>query len=83
MNYYFDMEDEVLFKMLEELRASSGDPLDKRALMNYCYPNPTLPEDDFELKEIYHGIYNAEKNSIDITIIEKPEQEAMTFVLYK
>lgn len=33
--------------------------------------------------EIYHGIYNAEKNSIDITIIEKPEQEAMTFVLYK
>lgn len=63
MNYYFDMEDEVLFKMLEELRASSGDPLDKRALMNYCYPNPTLPEDDFELKEIYHGIYFTPDNT--------------------
>ena len=33
--------------------------------------------------EIYHGIYNAEKNSIDITITAMPEQEAMTFELYK
>ena len=33
--------------------------------------------------EIYRGIYNADKNSIDITIIDKPEQDAMTFVLYK
>lgn len=33
--------------------------------------------------EIYHGIYNADKNSIDISITEMPEQEPMTFVLYK
>ena len=25
--------------------------------MKYCYPNPALPEGDFELCEIYHGIY--------------------------
>ena len=29
-------------------------------------------------EEIYHGIYNAEKNSIAITITAMPEQEAMT-----
>ena len=33
--------------------------------------------------EIYHGIYNADKNSIDISITAMPEQEPMTFVLYK
>lgn len=33
--------------------------------------------------EIYHGIYNAEKNSIAITITAMPEQDAMTFELYK
>ena len=33
--------------------------------------------------EIYHGIYNADKNSIDITITDMPEQAPMTFVLYK
>lgn len=33
--------------------------------------------------EIYHGIYNADKNSIDISITDMPEQEPMTFVLYK
>ncbi|MBR2168747.1 MAG: hypothetical protein IJ920_10645 [Paludibacteraceae bacterium] len=33
--------------------------------------------------EIYHGIYNADKNSIDISITAMPEQEPMTFVLYR
>ena len=33
--------------------------------------------------EIYHGIYNADKNSIDISITDMPEQEPMTFVLYR
>lgn len=56
-DFYYDMDDEVLFNMLEDLRSRSGEPLDERALMNYCYPNPTLPEGDFDLKEIYHGIY--------------------------
>ena len=54
---YHDMDDEVLFQMLEELKAKCGEPLDKAALMNYCYPNPQLPEGDFDLVTIYHGIY--------------------------
>ena len=59
--FYRDMDDEVLLQMLEELRARSGDPLDERTLMNYCYPNPVLPEEDFELRYIYHGIYCKEE----------------------
>ena len=55
--FHYDMDDELLLQMLDELKAGSGEPLDERALMNYCYPNPVLPEGDFDLKEIYHGIY--------------------------
>lgn len=33
--------------------------------------------------EMYYGVYNAEKNTIDIKITSMPQQEAMTFVLYK
>lgn len=62
-HFYYDMDDEVLLQMLEELKAKSGEPLDARALMNYCYPNPTLPEGDFELVEIYHGIYTKPDNT--------------------
>ena len=54
---YYNMDDEVLYQMLEELREGSGDPLSPRDLMNYCYPNPELPEGDFTLDKIYHGIY--------------------------
>lgn len=55
--FYYDMDDELLLKMLDDLKAKSGEPLNERELMNYCYPNPALPEGDFELCEIYHGIY--------------------------
>ena len=55
--FHYDMDDDLLLQMLEDLRARCGEPLDARALMNYCYPNPTLPEGDFQLNEIYHGIY--------------------------
>ena len=54
--FHYDMEADVLLGMLDELRSKSGEPLDERALMNYCYPNPELP-DDFEIYNIYHGIY--------------------------
>ena len=57
MPFYYSMDDEVLYQMLEELRSGSGDPLSPRDLMNYCYPNPELPEGDFTLDKIYHGIY--------------------------
>ena len=55
--FYYDMDDEVLLQMLDDLKAKSGEPLNERELMNYCYPNPALPEGDFELCDIYHGIY--------------------------
>lgn len=55
--FYYDMDDELLLQMLDDLKAKSGEPLNERELMNYCYPNPALPEGDFELCEIYHGIY--------------------------
>lgn len=54
---YYDMDDEVLLKMLEDLKGESGEPLDEKALINYCYPNPKLPEGDFDLKYVYHQIY--------------------------
>lgn len=56
-NYYYDMDDEVLYGMMEELMASCGEPLDEVALMNYRYPKPAIPDGDLELKMIYHGIY--------------------------
>ena len=55
--FYYDMDDELLLQMLDDLKAKSGEPLSERELMNYCYPNPALPEGNFELCEIYHGIY--------------------------
>lgn len=61
-NIYYDMDDEVLLQMLEDLRSDSGEPLDSKALMNYCYPNAVLPDEDFELVTIYHGIYCKPEN---------------------
>ena len=60
--FYMDMDDEALLQMLEELKACSGAPLDERALINYCYPNAVLPEGDFDLTYIYHGIYCKPEN---------------------
>lgn len=59
--FYCDMDAEVLLEMLENLRAKSGAPMDERALMNYLYPNAVLPEGDFDLNYIYHGIYCKEE----------------------
>ncbi len=54
--YYHDMDEEILYQMLEELRAVCGEPLNQRDRINYCYPNPNLPE-DFELSSIHHQVY--------------------------
>ncbi|MBO4680392.1 MAG: hypothetical protein J5623_00640 [Clostridiales bacterium] len=59
--FYCDMDDGVLLSMLEDLRAKSGAPMDERALMNYLYPNAVLPEGDFNLDYVYHGIYCKEE----------------------
>ena len=39
-HFYYDMDDELLLQMLDDLKAKSGNPLNERELMNYCYPNP-------------------------------------------
>ena len=59
---YYDFDDELMLRMLTELKDECGNPLDKRGLINYCYPNPALP-DDFELKTIYHQIYCGPDNT--------------------
>ena len=54
---YYDFDDEVLLQMLDALRAESSELPGRRALINYTYPNPPLPEGDFELNGIIHQIY--------------------------
>ena len=53
---WYDFDDGLILKMLTELKDELGEPLDRRGLINHCYPNPALP-DDFELQTIYHQIY--------------------------
>ena len=82
--FHYDMDADVLYQMLEELRTGSGDPMDKRALMNYCYPNPTLPEGDYDLTEIYHGIYctpDNKPNSVIQTVF--PDKQVSCFSISK
>lgn len=55
---WYDLDDELMLKMLTDLKDELGEPLDRRGLINHCYPNPELPE-DFELQTIYHQIYCA------------------------
>lgn len=66
--FYYDMDDEVLLQMLDSLKERSGAPMDERALMNYNYPNSVLPEEDFELDSIYHGIYCKPENKSNSVI---------------
>lgn len=78
--FYYDMDADVLLQMLEDLRACSGEPLDSKALMNYCYPNAVLPQDDFMLDTIYHGIYckpDNTPNSVIRTVF--PDQRVSHF----
>ena len=53
---WYDLDDELMLKMLADLKDELGEPLDRRGLINHCYPNPELPE-EFELQTIYHQIY--------------------------
>ena len=50
---WYDFDDQLMLRMLTELKDECGGPLCKRDLINYTNPNPELPE-DFELKTIYH-----------------------------
>ncbi len=59
---YYDMDAEVLLKMLEDLRSVSGEPLSRQELINYCNPNPE-PDEDFELNSITHQFYPGPDNT--------------------
>ena len=78
--FYYDMDADVLLQMLDDLRSGSGEPMDSEALMNYCYPNAVLPEGDFELDTIYHGIYCKPDNTPNSVIRTTfPDKKASRF----
>ena len=64
--YHYDFDEEVLLQMLETLKNESGEPMDRRALINYCYPNPVLPEGDFELKDITYQKFYYDNTPISV-----------------
>lgn len=76
---YYDFDDELLLKMLDSLKAESEKLTDKRALINYCYPNPSLPEGDFDLKSIYHQIY-APDNTPPSVIMPERDRKTSSFI---
>ena len=75
-NFYYDMDAEVLHKMLEDLKTGSGVQLDQRGLINYSYPNPELPE-DFVLNSITHQIYHGPDNT-PVSVIKAYEPDKRT-----
>jgi len=81
---YYDMDEEVLLQMLTALKDESGDPLDQRGLINYCYKSPVLPEGDFELKSIFHQIYVRPDNTpVSVMQTVKPDKRTSSFWIYK
>ena len=54
---YYDMDDDLLLQMLASLKDECGSPLDRRGLINHCYPNAKLHDGDLDLTGIYHQIY--------------------------
>ena len=64
---WYEFDDELMLKMLTELKDELGEPLDKRGLTNHCNPNPALP-DVFELKTIYHQIYCGPDNTSPVVV---------------
>jgi len=79
--FYYDMDDELLLQMLTDLKDECGSPLDHRGLINHCYPNPKLPEGDYDLKSIYHQIYYLPSNR-PISVIDnfKPDKKTSRLV---
>ena len=55
---YYDMDDTLLLQMLDSLKDECGQPLDRRGMINHCYPNAELPEGDLKLSGIIHQIYH-------------------------
>ena len=79
---YYDMDADVLLQMLETLKAESGEPLTRRELINHCYPNPKLPEGDFDVKSITHQIFIYEKSSPSVIQTFHPDKRTSHFWIF-
>ena len=76
---YYDMDAGELLKMLTALRDESGEPLDRRGVINYCYPNPKLPEGDFDLTGIIHRKYIPDNTPVSVIPASNPDKVASEF----
>ncbi|MBP5261424.1 MAG: hypothetical protein J6Z43_04765 [Clostridiales bacterium] len=76
---YYDFDDQLLLKMLDDLKDRSTLLPDRRAYINYCYPNPELPEGDFELKSIYHQIYAPDDTPPSVINTYRPDLRSSSF----
>ncbi len=81
--YYYDMDGEVLLQMLTALKDECGEPLDKRGMINHCYPNPELPEGDFELNGIWHKIYISDDTPASVMQSYTPDTRTSNFRIIK
>ena len=77
--YYYDMDDEVLLQMLTALKDECGAPLDRRGMINHCYPNPDLPEGDFELNSIWHKIFIYDDTPVSVMRSYTPDTRSSYF----
>lgn len=76
---YYDMDAGELLKMLTALRDESGEPLDRRGVINHCYPNPKLPEGDFDLSNIIHRKYIPDNTPVSVIPASNPDKVASEF----
>lgn len=76
---YYDMDAGELLKMLTALMDESGEPLDRRGVINHCYPNPKLPEGDFDLTGIIHRKYIPDNTPVSVIPAGNPDKVASEF----
>ena len=76
---YYDMDAAELLKMLTALRDESGEPLDRRGVINHCYPNPRLPEGDFDLTGIIHRKYIPDNTPVSVIPASTPDKVTSEF----
>ena len=79
---YYDMDAEELLQMLTALRDESGEPLDRRGVINHCYPNPKLPEGDFFLQGIYHQKFIPDNSSPSVIQAVRYDKVTSNFWVY-
>ena len=79
---YYDMDADVLLQMLKTLKAESGEPLTRRALINHCYPNPKLPDGDFELNSIIHQIFIYDNSRPSVIQTFRPDKKTSHFWIH-